>query len=1024
MIPQPILDQGMKVIVSYMLDLFRSPQADPLYRTKVMVVGFEKVGKTTIIDCLFPLEQQIKYSRNKLALLGFNEYHLRLQGKYLWAYNVGDKKPSKQVAIFRNREYNIHTEGKSIIKLEPVQIDEGDNSQFVYFPSAEEASNWIDLLLAQERERKERPWKGQAAGFDKILLEREVRVPIKLLKLECPDQQTRDAWLTRLRRICMNEATHGIEIQSVIVDNTTTREFFVDERKNSKLEVTVWDFAGQGSYYHSHHYFLSSRTVFLVLYDLEEKDKGLQGLEFWFKSLASHLGSEVSEEEAATAEKNFSILVVGTHLDKVHSNLILDREDDVREIARAVGIACHIDYQEVSCNTLQNIEPLRNLIATRALAHSYMGERVPRSYLQVLELIRSLRGRKVAPIISIEELNKDINNLDLLRRALRLLALWGECVYFENTAELANVVVLDPRFLTKAILAQFFKPNHTNMFKDGLITHQNIQMICKTIQGFESIELSPESFYAILERFEVCFPLEEDKGRPFLERRSLVPALLTAKRGGKEIDAERDKIFRDNWPSDPPFNRKVEIERAVLFNVIPDELVSRVLVRLRPLVQSGLLWRDEVVILDDKTQTQAWVRISIAENSLCVSLRGPSKQSCVDLMKYLVSVVELCSQTYIGVKWSEAVRSPHSATALISKAALDIEAARSLADRKLKCPETKLPLKAEVLLAMGGYVDSPGPVQTPWWDSAFARGEQGPLGVSVLDHGTPLSSSALATQLLSILPSVGVNPGEVSVAYAVDNPMLRLSLQNSLQMLQQKMIDTKSLFKKQDWKLDTNHLPDLKKVLHHMASHVSRFRSANWNDGQLPAVVPMIQRLPEKIAWIIAKYGFSALPSSEQSSYTRGVYFTNSLDYARLVTPGEPEETYVYLVSLIAPGNVYPVIDTPSRWVAKRPCRPGYQSHYILVQTNLEMLGKPAKGNATLDELAGELVISDPSQAMPLFILKMDTDPPAPEMPLGERREEVRRPEWSVRLDESWNSTLPPLVFSSQHRLHLSLFTT
>ena len=50
------LKQGSQNIVQYMLDMFRSPDADPLFRTKLMVVGFESVGKTTILDCLFPLE--------------------------------------------------------------------------------------------------------------------------------------------------------------------------------------------------------------------------------------------------------------------------------------------------------------------------------------------------------------------------------------------------------------------------------------------------------------------------------------------------------------------------------------------------------------------------------------------------------------------------------------------------------------------------------------------------------------------------------------------------------------------------------------------------------------------------------------------------------------------------------------------------------------------------------------------------------------------------------------------------------
>jgi len=47
-----------------------------------------------------------------------------------------------------------------------------------------------------------------------------------------------------------------------------------------KLELSVWDFAGQHDYYHNHHYFLSTRTMFLVIWNIFDEDTALKGLEF------------------------------------------------------------------------------------------------------------------------------------------------------------------------------------------------------------------------------------------------------------------------------------------------------------------------------------------------------------------------------------------------------------------------------------------------------------------------------------------------------------------------------------------------------------------------------------------------------------------------------------------------------------------------------------------------------------------------------------------------------------------------
>ena len=81
-IPIDILQQGTKKIVEYLLDLFRSPSGDPLFRSKLMVVGYESVGKTTILDCLFPLEGYL----TQQGMLLKTKYWFELQGNTLRKY--------------------------------------------------------------------------------------------------------------------------------------------------------------------------------------------------------------------------------------------------------------------------------------------------------------------------------------------------------------------------------------------------------------------------------------------------------------------------------------------------------------------------------------------------------------------------------------------------------------------------------------------------------------------------------------------------------------------------------------------------------------------------------------------------------------------------------------------------------------------------------------------------------------------------------------------------------------------------
>ena len=91
----------------------------------------------------------------------------------------------------------------------------------------------------------------------------------KDIELYFPEKETQEMWFARLKRVCMNAATHGIEIQSMEIDNALTQDYFKGKKESDKgkgkLEMSVWDFAGQHDYYNNHHYFLSTRTVFMVL---------------------------------------------------------------------------------------------------------------------------------------------------------------------------------------------------------------------------------------------------------------------------------------------------------------------------------------------------------------------------------------------------------------------------------------------------------------------------------------------------------------------------------------------------------------------------------------------------------------------------------------------------------------------------------------------------------------------------------------------------------------------------------------
>jgi len=130
----------------------------------------------------------------------------------------------------------------------------------------------------------------------------------------------------------------------------------------------------------------------------------------------------------------------------------------------------------------------------------------------------------------------------------------GVNVYFDSPRELASLVILDPRFLAKGILADLFNPDSTTqvMRKDGIVKHGDLVHIwAKFRKGNSEFESLAQTFMTLLQQLGVCFAISEDVKKPFMEQRSIIPALLP----DEPLSQRRDTrtMFAQFWPKDPPF---------------------------------------------------------------------------------------------------------------------------------------------------------------------------------------------------------------------------------------------------------------------------------------------------------------------------------------------------------------------------------------------------------------------------------------------------------------------------------------
>jgi len=138
-----------------------------------------------------------------------------------------------------------------------------------------------------------------------------------------------------------------------------------------------------------------------------------------------------------------------------------------------------------------------------------------------------------------------------------------------------------------------------------------------------------------------------------------------------------------------------------------------------------------------------------------------------------------------------------------------------------------------------------------------------------------------------------------------------------------------------------------------------------WNQqsqNELP-VVPGAHGTDQSIALKICRTGFASLSILDEGFYGRGIYFTTFIPY--IFPYVSSAKNPALLISLLLPGNVYPVIDLKSH--KGKPLQSGYQSHYVVTRRN----GHPVE-NENENEFYDEIVVVQESQIVPIFLVLLD----------------------------------------------------
>ncbi len=273
-------------------------------------------------------------------------------------------------------------------------------------------------------------------------------------------------------------ATHGIEVSTLYAPHPT--------RSQQEITLYTWDFGGQEIYQATHQFFLTQRSVYLVVWNARLGVEACR-LSDWLDTISGHA-------------PDAKILLVATHSD-LWSKPTINLVSYQQRYPQIAGLCT------ISNRTGQGFDDLKAKIAEVAAQTLFVGQKWPRTWVNAEQalLARPEHHIDAATFIATcsQQKIEDETERETFGRYLHDL---GKILYFHDDPVLSMLIVLKPNWISKAISRVLVDPHVEQM--GGVLEHRELARIWATDEQGQAY---PRTLYPIfvrmMERFELCYQL-------------------------------------------------------------------------------------------------------------------------------------------------------------------------------------------------------------------------------------------------------------------------------------------------------------------------------------------------------------------------------------------------------------------------------------------------------------------------------------------------------------------------------------
>jgi internalin A len=382
------------------------------------------------------------------------------------------------------------------------------------------------------------------------------------------------------------------------VGKTSLRRRLVDgtfnesEEKTHKIEITpwrvkvgqddvklhIWDFGGQEIMHATHQFFLTKRSLYVLVLVGREKVQGAQEAEYWLRLIQSFGGGS-------------PVLVV---LNKQHTTPFdLNRQSLVEKYPFIKG------FVQTDCQPEQNLDTLRKRILEEVDNLPELRTEFDARWMAIKDEVTDLRRKGIKRLAVADYLilcdEKGERESKWQRWLLGFLHDLGVVVCFRDDPRLVNDGMLDPQWVVDGIYKVLNEPKLNG--GDGQVLRGTVRaLLSRADYSDDDVRVLLE----MMEKFELCFPLQGSRDT------MVVPELMT------EQETEWKPIF-------PELEKCLRFE--LKYDFLPAGLVPRFIVATHNLSKPGERWRSGVILRQRKNI--ALIRGDAVACRVSIAVNGP-----------------------------------------------------------------------------------------------------------------------------------------------------------------------------------------------------------------------------------------------------------------------------------------------------------------------------------------------------------------------------------------------------------------